>query len=244
MADVSVSPQATPGTVTVSVADGLQLVTLPGVLQVQPANPQQVSLRAPVLNALTGLAVVPSGGTALIGITGLPPNATLQTLAGWTLSMGGVNVPFFTLPNPNQIDAPVPFNIPIGPQMVHLASTHRATPSRKSPCKWMPRRLPFWPIAGPSGLPVQTSPVGIGDLVSMQVNSLFADPTVPQTASSLIVLVNGVSQTVSGFTALGTPGAYTVQFVVAPNTPTGLLDSVTVGMGTRQSSPYLLPVHN
>jgi hypothetical protein len=235
MADVSISAQAAPGTVTVSIADGLQLVTLPALLQILPANPQQISLRAPVTNALTGLAGVPSGGSAVIGITGLPQNATAQTLAGWTLTIGGVNVSNFTLPNSNQINATVPSNIPVGPAVVHLLPPTGDT---------IPTIAMQVDAAPPNLQPDLAQPVGVGDSVSLTVLNLGADPTIPVLASSVIVLVSGVSQTVTGLTPLSAANAYSVQFTLSGNVPTGQNDTVTVGIGTRQSSPISLAVHN
>ena len=82
--DVSVNPAAKPNLTTVTVSTDLQLITLPGALQVTAANPQQISLLTPILNHVTGLAGTPVGGTVTINTVGLPPGMG-QNLSGWTL---------------------------------------------------------------------------------------------------------------------------------------------------------------
>ena len=69
MVDVTVNPAAPPTATTVTVTTGLQTATLSLGMQILAANPSQISMRAPVLNAATGLPGVPVGGTAVINIT-------------------------------------------------------------------------------------------------------------------------------------------------------------------------------
>ncbi|HZS93820.1 MAG TPA: matrixin family metalloprotease, partial [Chloroflexota bacterium] len=89
MMNVRVSASAAPGPVTVTATSGLQTITAPAGVQVQAASPNQMSLRAPVLNYDTRLPSVPTGGGAFVGTSGLP----LVIGSGWTLTVGGIATP-------------------------------------------------------------------------------------------------------------------------------------------------------
>ena len=73
-------------------------------------------MRVPILNAVTGLAGIPAGGTALIATTGLPADLT-----GWTLSVGPLNVPFTADAN-GVLTVNLPVNLAVGEQPVLLTA--------------------------------------------------------------------------------------------------------------------------
>ena len=79
-------------------------------------HPHQISMRVPILNAVTGLAGIPAGGTALIATTGLPADLT-----GWTLSVGPLNVPFTGDQN-GVLTVNLPLDLGIGAQPVQLTA--------------------------------------------------------------------------------------------------------------------------
>ena len=114
MLNVSVDPGARVGTTSLTVTTGLEGVTIADGVQVVAADPAQVSLRVPVINAVTGLAGVPAGGTALIATSGLA-----APLTGWTLTIGGVPATFSADAN-NVLSAHVPDELTPGPQTVQL----------------------------------------------------------------------------------------------------------------------------
>jgi len=116
MLNLTVNPGASIGPTDVTVSTGLELMTVPAGIQVTPGTDPTVSLRAPVLNAATGLAGVPVGGTVLIPSTGLPLEHE-----GWTLQIGGIDTPF-TLDDGGVISAQVPADLALGPQTVQLLS--------------------------------------------------------------------------------------------------------------------------
>jgi hypothetical protein len=240
MANVTVTPQASAGPFTVSVQSGLQLITLPGGLQVQPPNPQQISLRAPVVNLLTNLAGVPAGGTAVMGITGLPAGTT--SLAGWTMTIGGVKTTPALSASGAQIQTAVPNPLAQGAELVHLVPPAGDTiPQIALQLDAAPPDITS--VTGPGGFPAdQTHPVGVGDTVSLTVFNLGSDPTVPVSASSVNVMVAGVSQSVAALTPLGQQNAYSVQVTLSGNIPAAQ-DQVTVGIGTRRSAS-IVAVHN
>ena len=236
MANIAVSPLATPGSVTVSVDNGLQLETLPGVVQVQTANPQTISLLAPVVSQPTG-----GGYNAVIGIAGQLPASAItpppqQTLAsGWSLTIGGVQAQPVAVLSSTQISAPVPSKLS-GPQLIQLVGPTGAIP----PIAMQVDAAP--PVIEPID-PSHT--YGVGDLVTLTVDQLGADPNVAVAPTSVSVVVGGVSQPVGQVAQRGTSNSYSVQFNMAagtPLTPTG--DSVVVSVGARQSAPATIYLHN
>jgi hypothetical protein len=113
---LSVDAGAQPGTTYISAATGLEILTQVDGLQILPADPQQISMRVPIRNALTGLAGVPAGGTALIATSGLPAN-----LNGWTLSIGPLNATF-TADKNGVLTVNVPTALAVGAQPVQLTA--------------------------------------------------------------------------------------------------------------------------
>jgi hypothetical protein len=237
MANVSVNPQASAGPFTTSVESGVGLVTLPGVLGVQAAVPP-TSMRAPVVDASTGLAGVRVGNVAVISMTGMPGTATVgAVLQGWTLTIGGISTSP-VLAAPNQVRAFVPQGLPVGPALVHLIPpTGDTIPQIAMQVDTLPPSLGN--ISGPNG---PGAAVGAGDLVSVPVFGLGADPSQPVAASSVSVSVNGVSQTVSSLTPMGQANSYVVQFSLAAGVPAGS-DTLLLTIGTRQVAGPLA-VHN
>src|SRR6185503_17310610 len=112
--NLSVDPAAQPGTTYVTVATGLEIVTAQYMLNIATAAPGQISLRVPVLNAVTGLAGVPAGGTARIATTGLPADLT-----GWTLTVGPLPASFTADAN-GVLTVQVPNLLGVGEQPVQL----------------------------------------------------------------------------------------------------------------------------
>jgi hypothetical protein len=233
-ADVSVSPQTSFGPFTVSVENGLQLATQPGVLQVQAGTPQQISMRAPAVDASTGLAGVRAGNVAVISMTGMPGGT--QSLAGWTLTIGGISATP-VLAAPNQIRAIVPQGVAAGrPALVHLIPPSGDTiPQIAMQVDTAPPSVGN--ITGPNG----AATVGIGDLVSVPVFGLSPDASLPVSASSVSVTVNDVPQTLIPLTALGQANSYMVQFILSGVSAGS--DTLKLTIGTRQVAGTLI-VHN
>ena len=114
--NLSVDPAAQAGIAYVTVATGLEIITLPDLFTVVAAAPNQISMRVPILNAATGLAAVPAGGTALIATTGLPSDLT-----GWTLSVGPLTLPFTADAN-GTLTVNLPLDLAVGEQPVLLTA--------------------------------------------------------------------------------------------------------------------------
>lgn len=119
--NLTVDPAARPGTTYITVATGLEIVTAPNLLNIAAADPKQISLRVPVLNAATGLAGIPAGGVARIATTGLPADLT-----GWTLTVGPLPAVFTADPN-GVLTVQVPGGLGIGAQPVQLIPPANST---------------------------------------------------------------------------------------------------------------------
>ena len=116
MLNLSVDPAAQPGTTYVTASTGLETLTLGDLLNIAVPDPHQISLRVPILNAVTGLAGVPAGGTALIATSGLPAN-----LDGWTLAVGPKTATF-TADKNGVLTVNVPLELGVGTQPVQLTA--------------------------------------------------------------------------------------------------------------------------
>jgi hypothetical protein len=119
--NLSVDLAAQPGTTYITVATGLEIVTAPNLLNVAAATPSQVSLRVPIVNAVTGLAGIPAGGVARIATTGLPADLT-----GWTLTVGPQPAAF-TADASGILTVQVPNLLAVGEQPVQLLPPAGAT---------------------------------------------------------------------------------------------------------------------
>lgn len=230
--NVSISPSAQAGPVTVTVISGLQLMTLTSTVQVQAYSARTATLKAPVTSFASGLAGVPAGQTAVIGTSGLSSN-----LAGWTLLIGGTNANFKLSPT-NQLLAPVPPGAPIGPAVVQLVSP---TGDTSIPPILMQINGPP-PVIGAvlngSGAAVgATDPAQAGDSITLDVVGL----TDAFVQSQLRVTVGGVPQTVQSVTTMGQSGSFIVTFVLSSLTPVGSQE-VTVGIDTNVSAGVLMAV--
>jgi hypothetical protein len=241
--NVSVNPQAPLTSTSVTVTTGLQTATLTLGMQIGPSNPNQISLRAPITNALTGLAGVPAGGTAVITATDLP-----QNLTGWTLNIGGQLAPMVY--GNGQLQAAVPSGLGYGAQTVQLIA----------------------PVGGPIGPGISIPPIAMKiDALPPTIASVLSASGVPLTSSSVVhpgdvLTVNllGISDptiaqlTISNiFATLGAitgPGAFNapviqfsnpaIQVQIPYSAPTGTSIPFYVGVGTRVSSAVYLNIHN
>jgi hypothetical protein len=220
--NVSLSPAAQAGPVTVTVISGLQLMTT--TMQVLPYTAGTATLLAPVTDLVTGLAGVAAGGTAVIGTSGLPSN-----LAGWTLSIGGANATI-TQVGANQLQAQVPPGSSVG-----LAAVQLTSPSGNGPPPILMQ------IDGPppvinavlnaSGLAIDAAHAAqIGDAITVNVSGLDTF-----TESHLRIAVGGVAQAVQSIAPAGQPGSFLLTFLLSPQTPAGA-QMVTVGLDTDVSA--------
>jgi hypothetical protein len=250
--NVSVAPGTQIGTVGITVSTGLEIVNSPGSLTVAAPDPNQVSLRVPVMNAATGLAGVPGGGTALIATTGLP-----SSIAGWTLSIGNQPATFSVDAN-GLITAQVPPALAFGPQLVQL--TVPGNPALAPPAILMQLDPPPPVIVAATdnsanhgaGSPVNaTTPAAPGDTINLMVYFLAGGSGTLPPAGAVWVNVGGTVIPATSVSLVpqdpnSPPQDYCwVQFVmpagiaVDPNNP---VVPVMVGSGTRLSAAFGLNV--
>jgi Matrixin len=229
MVNVSVNPSAPLTATTVTVTTGLQTATLSLGMQILAANPNQISMRAPVLNAATGLPGVPVGGTAVISMTNVPLSFT-----GWMLTIGGQTTAWSFVNG--QIDTIVPGGLTIGPAIVQMTSPTGAA----VPPIVMKIDAPLPIIASvlnAAGLPISSSqPAHPGDILTLSTSGL-SDGITQATPSNIFVTAGGVNVPVIqvNFSA--------IQVQLPLSIPTGTVP-LTVGIGTRISAPVFLNIHN
>ncbi|MEO8100628.1 MAG: matrixin family metalloprotease [Acidobacteriota bacterium] len=232
--NVAVNPQAKPGNYAVTIATGLQLVTLGTSLQVLPADPKQVSLHAPVLNEATGLAGVPEGGTLMVRGTGLP-----ESLNGWSMTVGGVRtvvtrgadgwlrglVPPGSALGASPVELVAPSGISIPPVMMQIDAPPPLILSTR----------------GPQGSAISVDQkLHAGDRVTLVVAGL-ADGLVLPDKSTVEVRLAGIAVGVDALSVVQA-GTVKLEFLVPAAVPGGDTQKLTVGVGTRISPAVFVAV--
>lgn len=233
LADISINSSAQPDTTTVTVASGLQFFTQPFAFQIQTANPKQIVLHVPILNAATQLAGTPAGGNAIVNISNLPAS-------GWTLTVADKPVTIVNVAD-GQVTFQVPGGLAPGPALVTLQTTGNDL---------------VYPIlmqidAPPPVIVSATIPSGAGndaahpafpgDTITLVVTGL-ADPSVITPLSSTKVSVGGVDQPVTSVQASTTQANTTlVQFTLtAAAVATGAQPNVVLSLNTRFAAPFAI----
>lgn len=253
--NLTVDPAARSGTTYITVATGLEIVTAPNLLNIAAADPKQISLRVPVLNAVTGLAGVPAGGAARIATTGLPADLT-----GWTLTVGPLPAAF-TADASGVLTVQVPTGLGSGAQPVQLIappnSTVPAIPRVMLQLDPAPPLI-LWGVDTPvpnggTVLVSASNPAPLGQSVTLMVYGLSSPSGVLPGASAVWMNIGGAIYPVTTVMRVpadpkstAPPGDLAfVNFVVPatlvldptvsnPNVP------VMVGTGTRLSGAYSL----
>ncbi|HEY6345597.1 MAG TPA: matrixin family metalloprotease [Bryobacteraceae bacterium] len=238
--NVSLNPQAQAGSVQVTVACGLELLNLTSVMQVQTANPNQITLRAPVLNAATGLAGVAPGAQAVVSAVGLP--AFLG--AGWTLTVGGQS----TQPSMGAnglLYFQIPDGLPTGPAPVQLTSPNGSTiPAILVQIDGPPPVITA-ATDGSGNAISQSNPATPGGVVILTVSNLTDASGNPAPLRSVRINAGGIDQT--NWTELSTTqagpipvGEAQLQITLSSNVPYGPAQPIWVAVETRESPPWNL----
>lgn len=233
VANVSVNPNAPVTSTTLTVTTGLQTATQTLGMQIVSPNPGQISMHAPITNAVTGLAGVPAGGTAVINVTNLP-----QNLTGWILTIGGQ---LATMAYSNgQLQATVPSGLAPGPATVQLISpTGASIPSLVMKVDAAPPAIGAVLDAGVSVTPANG--VRPGDVLT--VNMIGLSDGTPFTIANLFATLGAIS----GSSAVSIPVIQfsnpTIQIQIPYTAPLGSIP-LYIGVNTRVSSPLYLNIHN
>lgn len=255
LVNVTVNPAAQGSAVDLTVATGLEMVTLPAAVSVTAPVSGQVSLRVPVTNAVTGLAGAPAGGTALIATSGFPAVSD-----GWTLTVGG-EAAAFDLGKNGVLKVTLPGDLAVGPQIVQLSApagfAGPAVPpvlmQLDAPPPTITAAADHTASAGSNGadVPITASaPAQLGDTVTLTVSGLSDIYGVLPAAGSVWVEIDGVNYAAASVTLVPPPPDSSlilalVQFVLPANLPldpavSSPTAAVMVGTGTRLSDAYTL----
>ena len=211
MANVWVSPAAAGSVATLTVANGLRLFTLPGVLQIgaSPAKPLQVNLPA--------------------GVNGLVPGTPAQlqlnsaSLAGSvTVTLNGQAAAVTSVEN-GIVTFNVPNNLPVGPVAVRVNVAGEAG---------LPIGIQVLPppalvssvIAGFNQVISDTRPARPGEILTVLVSGLPETLTNAAATPKITITVNGVEHRVISMSPLG--GALQFQFILLNSLPSGSLPFV------------------
>jgi hypothetical protein len=242
--NISISAGATAGLTTVTAITGIQTVTLNAGMQIRPApvpggaTVQQISLRVPVLNLVTGLPGVPVGGTAVISASGLP-----ASLSGWTLTINDAKVDFSVDSNSN-LRAVIPAGTPIGPAVLRLTQpSGDAIPPILMNVDDPPPVIQA-AFVGPRFIDAGHPAAG-GDVIFMDVAHLYGSaPAIPP--SNVHIDVGGVDHVATTLTSMLQFGFLSdvvrVQFTLSSGLPSGSTQAAAVRVGTRVSPAYTLNV--
>ncbi len=244
--NVTAGAGASPGPFNVTVKTGLEIVTLPAAVSVGAASSSQTSLRAPVVNTVTDLAGVPIGGLLALATSGLPLN-----LAGWTLTIGGVSVPYGVTPA-GTMTAIVPAGIALGPEVLQLTAPGGGGPA---PILMQvdappPVIIASYDDSGPAGTSFAVGPAAPasgGDVITLIVWDLAgAAPSLP---TPDMIWITAGSSVVSALSAVPIDANTSrIQFslpafIASDPAVAGKTVPISVGTGTRLSSAYSLNIN-
>lgn len=251
--NVSVDPSARVGTAALTVTTGLESITVADAVRVLAADPAQISLRVPVINAVTGLAGVPAGGTALIATTGLP-----SAITGWTLKIGGVLTTFSADKN-GVLSVHVPNDLAVGPQTVQLTPPGNAAlpvPLIDLQLDSAPPSILVAAITASDGTVTSvtpSAPARPGDSIALTVSGLAGSEAKLPAPGEVWIHVNGFAYQATAVNAVPQDGVKNPQDLsyvsfVLPASLTAdpavqpLVPSIMIRNGTRLSSAFNLNV--
>jgi hypothetical protein len=234
--NISVNAQAPSTTSSVTVTTGLQSTTQTLYFQITAPVPNQVTMRAPVLDASTGSVGTPAGAAANITVSGIPSN-TSANLAGWTLIIGQQLTQGTLINNGDGtgvISVVVPGGLGTGPQVVQLTSpTGVSIPPILMQIDSPPPVI--LSVLNASGAPISASqPAHPGDMLTINLIGLFDG----NTAQSIATV--SVAQSQIPVLQVNNP---TILVQLPFNISTGTMP-LTVAAGTRVSAPFFLNIHN
>jgi uncharacterized protein (TIGR03437 family) len=236
LANIAVSSAASPGTVTASLINGLEVFTLPAPVQVQPFNPRQLMLFSVAINPLTGLSSLQSGSLATLLAGNLPAGTTA---AGVSLTLNDLPVAVAGLNN-GQITFQIPLGMPSGPAVVRL----RAGTETASPIVIQIDPPPPAVIAiQSSGAPVDlTRPARPGDTLTLVVGGLTTEAfTGSVNPLGVTITVAGTEHSPQEITRAAQAGQFQVSFTLKDSVAAGN-HALTIAQDGRISAAATLIV--
>jgi uncharacterized protein (TIGR03437 family) len=232
LANVSVSPGAASLAATLTIANGLQLVTQPFAFQVQPPNPRQLALSSQVVNAATGQAGVQAGTVAVVTVPGL---TQAQIFAGLSLTVNGAPAQIVNAV-PGQIAFQIPGSVAAGPAVLKLQAGAEASLPIAITID-LPSPVVVAALAGGAAIDA-TRPARPAELVTLLAGNLGDGAS----ASRMRLVVGGIEHQIAMVApAPNQPGLDQVAFFLNPAVPAGA-QPVVVSVDGRTSAPFALQV--
>jgi uncharacterized protein (TIGR03437 family) len=235
--NVTVSPNAKPGTVQVTVATGLQMVTHQTVLEIHVPEPGTVSVRVPMLNPDTGMHGVPAGGKFLIEAAGLP-----EDLAGWSVKVGGLEATFVRAED-GRLLVDVPAGIGVGPAAVELTAPGiPAIPPVLMQIDWQPPQI--LALVGAGYIPPDdANPVRAGDRIAILVTGLGDSGAGAAIAVESLEFRLGEARLPAAAVVDALVGVSWVELVLPEGSASEELQWLRIGRGTRVSAAWGVSIH-
>ena len=228
LANVSVSPGAPALPATLTIANGLQVVTQPFAFQVQPPNPRQLALSSQVVNAATGQASVQAGTVALVTVPGL---TQAQIFAGLSLTVNGAPAQIVNA-GPGQIAFQIPASVAAGPAVLKLQAGAEASLPIAITID-LPSPVVLAALTGGAAIDA-TRPARPAELVTLLVGNLGDGAT----SIRMRLVVGGIEHQIAQvFPAPNQPGLDQVLFFLNPAVPAGA-QPVVVSVDGRASAPF------
>lgn len=232
LANVHVSPQASPGTVSFSVFNGLRIDPVSGSLPLLAAAPPAMAADPSLVNPATGRRSVYPGGEAWLRITNLPDTSPAQI----SVAVGGSPATVLGISG-EQVHLKLPAGAPLGPAVLNVTVRGQPVP-------------PVLVALDPPPPAVRSVTVSSGLRVPQQVEARWGD--------FLVVYVEGLGQADGGEVEVFIGGVahspvwsrslnpdqdvQALWVVVATNVPVGSPVPLIVAVGERLSAPHLLAV--
>jgi hypothetical protein len=211
-------------------------------MQVQGANPRQITMFAPVLSSDTNLAGAQPGSSAYVFTSGLP----LVLPPGWTMTVGGLN----TTPQlglGGQLFFQIPRGLPVGPAAVQLNSPN----GDQIPAVVVQVDGPPPTIVGAAnlaGISIDNNhPAKQGDTIIVTISNLTDSSGNPAPLSRVrinVVAVDGtvVPETIVAEHPSSLTGLRQLQVALSPTTPYGPTQGLRVAVDTRESPIFYIAI--
>jgi uncharacterized protein (TIGR03437 family) len=232
VANVTVSPHATPGAYSVSLMSGFQVLSVPFGFQTLPANPRLPLVALPLLNAITGQTLLyPGAAASLYGVNLVAPER------GGTVTLNDQPVQVF-FASANQINFLVPGGISLGPAILKVHNgLEAATPVLVHIDAAPPVILSV--TSGTGAALEAAQPPRAGDTLNMIVSGL--DPAIVSAPHRLKITVGTFEAQVANLAFVpGQPGNMRIQFAIPPEIAGA--QPLTLFLDGVGSAPVLVPI--
>lgn len=237
LANVSVSPVASPAALLASVISGFQVISQPFSMQILPPNPRLPVLNSQVVNLNTSQSSLYPGATGILSGSNL---ASSPGGLATTLTVNDRPAAILSV-SPSQISFQVPSGLSTGPAILRLNNGVENSFPVAVPIDSVPPVISG--ITASGNIPLDSArPAQPGEVLNL-VLSGFADDNPPLTTSRLHINGGGVEHPALAVSPLpGQPNSYQIQFILSPALVPGQPAGITVSVDNRTSSPFAIPI--